>query len=427
MSNIRFWLWLTLKKGIGSSKITALLEHFESPEEIYGADEAEFLKVKGLSAKDVKVLADRSLRRVDAVAESCRKHGIRVLAFDSPYYPELLKNIYDPPYVLYAKCKERINLNDHMTMAVLGTRTSSPYGITMAEHIACDMAREGITVVTGMARGIDGAASVGALRGGGVPVAVLGNGLDICYPPEHKELMKQIIEHGMVLSEYPPGVRPYPWNFKPRNRIITGMSYGTVIVEAPQSSGAINSANWTAEQGRELFVVPGDVTRSTSQGSNRLLTEGAQPALSAEDVLCVYRDRFSDLLVQNRPAEEMLKTNFPSYNGWVGKSVTPQKDPIPFSKNEKVKSKKTTVQSTVDEALTPATPLPASEKPVPKPAVALTPQEEELLSLLSDAPKHIDALTEQGMSPGLLAATLTTLELKGMIRALPGKQYCLRK
>ncbi|MBR5236781.1 MAG: DNA-processing protein DprA [Clostridia bacterium] len=423
MSDIRFWLWLTLKKGIGSSKITALLEHFESPEEIYSADEAEFLKVEGLSGKDVRVLADRSMHRAEVVAESCRKHGIRVLTFDSPYYPALLKTIYDPPYVLYAKCKERINLNDHMTVAVLGTRTSSPYGITMAETIAFDMARQGITVVTGMARGIDGAASVGALRGGGVPVAVLGNGLDICYPPEHKELMKQIIEHGIVLSEYPPGERPFPWNFKPRNRIITGISYGTVIVEAPQSSGAINSANWTAEQGRELFVVPGDVNRSTSQGSNRLLTEGAQPALSAEDVLCAYQDRFSDLLQQNRPTEDALKTNFPAYNGWIGKSVTPEKDPIPFSKNEKAKNQKIEAQNlSIQAAKTVPVTQPSQEK-----TASLTQQEKDVLALLKETPTHIDALIEQGMSPGLLAATLTTLELKGMIRALPGKQYCLQK
>lgn len=410
MSEIQYWLWLTLKKGISSRKITALLEHFQSPGEIYSADEAEFAEIPGLTQADVAVLADRSLRSAGQVMETCRKKNIKIMTFDSPYYPRLLAEIYDPPYVLYARYKERIDLNMHMTLAIVGTRTCSGYGINMAERLGYDLAREGVTVISGMAKGIDGAANTGSLRAGGVTVAVLGNGVDICYPAMHKPLMEQIIEHGMVLSEYPPGSPPLASHFKPRNRIITGLSQGTIVVEAPVQSGAINSANWSLEQGRELFVVPGDVTRASAQGSNVLMTEGALPALSAEDVLGEYRGRFEALLANNRPPEKAVRPAIPTYSaGTAGKpagtrSVLPPRKPAAES-------------ATVPEAA-----------PAPKPvSVPLNPREAAVLSLLTEEPAHADQLAEQGMTAAELASALTTLELKGLIRALPGRRYCLRR
>ncbi len=419
MSEIQYWLWLTLKKGITSRKITALLEHFQSPGEIYSADEAEFAEVPGLTRADVSVLADRSLQPVRQVMEVCRKKNIKIMTFDSPYYPRLLAEIYDPPYVLYARYKERIDLNTHMTLAIVGTRTCSGYGINMAERLAYDLAREGVTVISGMAKGIDGAAGTGALRAGGVTVAVLGSGVDICYPAVHKTLMEQIIEHGMVLSEYPPGSPPLASHFKPRNRIITGLSQGTVVVEAPVQSGAINSANWSLEQGRELFVVPGDVTRTSAQGSNVLMTEGALPALCAEDVLGEYRGRFESLLAYNRPSEEAVRPAIPAYSavlterrapvGTAGRRAGTRSAPPPRkSASESAKASE------------------AAQAPKPV-SVPLSPRETAVLSLLTEEPAHADQLAEQGMTAAELASALTTLELKGLIRALPGRRYCLRR
>ncbi len=394
MSAIQYWLWLTLKKGITNSKITLLLERFGTPEAIYCADKEAFLKVDGLSPKDVSALCDKNLKKSYAVMETCKKKQIKILTFDSPYYPELLAKIYDPPYVLYARYKERINLNEHMTLAVVGTRECSDYGALMAGNIACGLAQGGVTVVSGMAAGIDGAANVGALRGGGVTIAVLGCGVDVCYPAFHKKLMENIINRGMVLSEYPPGTRPYPGNFKVRNRIITGLSHGTIIVEAPMRSGAINSANWTIEQNREVFVVPGDATRDTFQGSNKLMIDGATPVVCAEDVLSVFKERFAFLLEKNRPIIAMK--------------------PEPVIEETDLQKKEISKSSLFQK----------SQKTLPD---NLNEQERYIMERLSNEPVHIDQLVGEDASVSMLAVTLTMLELKGLIKALPGKHYCLKE
>ena len=396
MSDLQYWLWLTLKKGLKKHKITQVLEYFGTPEAVYIADRETLSEIPELSRAEISALCDKTLDKAGKVMAVCKKKGIKILTFDSPYYPELLAKIYDPPYVLYAKYKERINLNEHMTIAVVGTRKCSRYGAEMSEAIACDLAKEGVTVISGMAEGIDGAANGGALAGGGVTVAVLGCGVDRCYPPFHKKLMEAIINKGMVLSEYPPGTPPYPGNFKIRNRIITGLSYGTVIVEAPIRSGAINSANWTIEQNRELFVVPGDATRSTAKGSNKLLVDGAKPVLSAQDVLFEFKERFADYLEQNRP--EIFET--------TEKIEMELEDTIEKPKEaEKKRKEPQRPQVSLDN---------------------LNEKEQTVMKLLSEEAMHIDQLIEQGLSAGELSATLTMLEVKGYIKALPGKNYCLK-
>jgi len=257
-----------------------------------------------------------------------------------------------------------------------------------------------------MARGIDGAAATGALRAGGVTVAVLGNGLDICYPPEHAALMEHIIEHGMLLSEYPPGSPPLSKHFLPRNRIITGLSQGTVVVEAPARSGALNSANWTCDHGRELFVVPGDVTRPSAKGSNRLMVSGALPVLSAEDVLCVYQERFCGLLETNRPEESKTRKDIAPYPT----SKTPVKEKVKSFLPARKKAKEKTVTKQV---------------PPPLPDIPLSETEKAVYRLLSYEPVHIDTLAEHGFPAATLAATMTSLEIKGLVCALPGRQFCL--
>lgn len=397
MSELQYWLWLTLKKGLKNRKITAVLEYFGTPEAVYIADRETLSQVSDLSRGEIAALCDKSLDKAGKVMAACKKKGIKILTFDSPYYPEMLAKIYDPPYVLYAKYKERINLNEHITISVVGTRKCSPYGIGMSETIAHELAKEGVTVVSGMAEGIDGAANKGALSGGGMTVAVLGSGVDVCYPIMHKKLMQHIIDHGMVLSEYPPGTPPYPGNFKIRNRIITGLSYGTVIVEAPIRSGAVNSANWTLEQNRELFVVPGDATRGTAKGSNKLLLDGAKPVFSAEDVLVEFKERFAECLAQHRPDD----TEIPEE---IKLEIKEMKEEQPKAVAEK------------------------QEKPK-RPQISweqLNEKEQQVMKLLSEEAVHIDWLIEQGLSAGELSAVLTMLEVKGYILALPGKYYCLK-
>lgn len=380
MTEIRYWLWLTLKKGLSCRKITLLLEHFKTPKDIYCAEEAALLKIPGLEPKERKAVADKSLQKAEEVIGVCKKRNIKILTFDSPYYPRLLSTIYDPPYVLYARYRERIDLNEHATISVVGTRAASTYGKNAAVSLSKALAEQGMTVVSGMASGIDSAAANGALLGGGKTIAVLGCGVDRCYPAHNRKLMEKIIAQGMVLSEFPPGTPPYSSNFPVRNRIITGLSLGTIVVEAPKTSGALISAGMAAEQNREVFAVPGDITRNLSKGSNALLQDGAKPVLEAEDILCEFRELYGELMEKNLP-----------------KGLN-RADEASLEKN------KATIMAK---------------------HILLSESEKKVMKILSDKPTHIDRLAEQGIPPAELSAALTTLELKGMVKALPGKQYQL--
>ncbi len=369
VTDVRYWLWLTLKRELSHSVITRLLERFETPKDIF--DATDFSHIAELKPAERKALSDKSVANVGKVMGICQKKQIKVLTFDSPYYPELLKQIYDPPYVLYARCKERIDLNEHATIAVVGTRTASRYGKEVALSFAKELAQGGMTVISGMASGVDSAAAEGALSGGGKTVAILGCGVDRCYPAHNKRLMERIIDEGMVLSEYPPGTPPYSQNFPARNRIISGLSLGTLVVEAPKSSGALITANMAAEHNREVFAVPGDITRSTSKGSNRLIQDGVKPVLCGEDILCEFRERYGALLEDH--AQEIPE---------------PEQSTEPLEFNE---------------------------------------TESKVIGLLSEDPIHIDSLVEQGIPVSELMAALTNLELKGLVKTLPGKQYQLLK
>lgn len=414
MTDIKYWLWLTLKQGISGVKITALLERFSTPQNVYLADKASLAETVGLKEQDVLELTDKSMESVRAVITVCRHRNIKILTYDNPMYPQLLQNIYDPPYVLYVRCRERLDLNDYLTVAVLGTRRASRYGIETAERFSYVLAREGALIVTGMARGIDGAANSGALRAGAKTVAVLGSGVDICYPKEHKQLMQAIIDNGMVISEYPPGMPPLAQNFPVRNRIITGLSYGTLVIEAPQSSGALISADRALEQNREVFAVPADVTRKSAEGSNGLLSEGVKPVFNAEDVLCEFREMFGDLLERHVP-QPREGAEVPPYAA----SAVTEEATQPLSKEQtaaRPQRKKEKVKKTAEP------PAQTVKKSV---RVPLSERERAVMALLREEPQPIDDLLHEGLSMQELLAALTMLEMKGLVKALPGRQYSL--
>ena len=390
MSELKYWLWLSLKKELSVRTVTTLLDHFGTPEKVFYADSDMLLSISDLKPRERKAVLDKDLQKVYRVIEICKKKNIKILTFDSPYYPQLLASIYDPPYVLYARCRERIDLNDHATIAVVGTRKSTKYGNAVTNVLAKALAEGGMTVVSGMAEGIDACAAEGVLSAGGKTVAVLGCGVDICYPPGNKKLMKKIIDQGIVLSEFPPGTPPKSKNFPIRNRIISGLSLGTVVTEAPKRSGALITARLAGEQNREVFTVPADITRKKSMGSNALLQEGANPVLCAEDVLCEFHEQYGDLLEKHRR--------------------TPSAG---FTQEE--------MFGEVEEA-----PMPVPKKKEPPAHIALDDTERAVLKLLSDQPKHIDELAGQGMPLSKLTSALTMLEMKGLVRALPGKQYILQ-
>jgi len=264
-------------------KFRALLDHFGDLEEAWRADAHE-LRRAGLDQRALEnLLTTRTDISLDDEMEKIERQGVRVLIWDDPAYPPQLLNIYNPPPVLYVKGE--ILDEDQWAVAVVGTRGATVYGKEVTRQIGGDLARNRITVVSGLARGIDSEAHRAALDAGGRTIAVLGSGVDVIYPAESRRLAGIIAERGALVSEYALGTPPEASNFPPRNRIISGLSLGVVVVEAGERSGALITADFALEQGREVFAVPGNIFRKKSMGTNKLIQQGAKLVLSVEDIL----------------------------------------------------------------------------------------------------------------------------------------------
>jgi DNA processing protein len=274
---------LSRVRGIGPIRLRALQSHFDSFSTAWYAEPGALLAA-GLDQKSVtSLVAARKDFRPQEELEKLALGGIQVITWDEPGYPKLLKQIDDPPPVLYVR--GQLTDADTWAIGVVGTRHATVYGRQVAEALGTELAHNKITVVSGMARGIDACAHQAALNVGGRTVAVLGCGVDIVYPPEHHKLAHQIAEHGALVSDYPPGTLPDALNFPPRNRIISGMSLGVVVIEAGERSGALITSDFAAEQGREVFAVPGSIFNRASQGTNNLIQKGAKLITGVEDIL----------------------------------------------------------------------------------------------------------------------------------------------
>ncbi len=283
MAEVKYWVGFNIVRGIGPMRFRALLDHFGDLEKAWHADARE-LKKAGLDQRALENLTTgRSTISLDGEMEKIERQGAKVLTWDDPAYPPRLLNIYNPPPVLYVKGE--ILSEDQWAVAVVGTRRATVYGKEAARWIAGDLARNRVTIVSGLARGIDSEAHRAALDAGGRTIAVLGSGIDIIYPPESRRLAQAVVERGALVSEYAIGTPPEAGNFPPRNRIISGLSLGVVIVEAGERSGALITGDFALEQGREVFAVPGNIFRRKSMGTNKLIQQGAKPVLSVEDVL----------------------------------------------------------------------------------------------------------------------------------------------
>lgn len=299
--------------------------------------------------------------------------GIRVLRPGDGLYPGLLMNIYDPPAVLY--CKGGLKRSDMNAVAIVGARRCSLYGLQMAEKLAFDLAKKGVTIISGMARGIDSAAHRGAIRAGGRTIAVMGSGFNDIYPPEAGKIIPDICKNGAVLTEYDADMPPLKHNFPRRNRIISGMSKGVVVVEAARRSGAMITVEMALQQGREVFAVPGRADSCISQGTHHLIKTGAKLVITAEDVL-------EEICLE--PVENLTPDTGPLY---VPRDSCP------------VKSKE-----------------------------SLDKDEQEIMELLKDAPMHVDYILDQsGMGHGSLSKVLLQLEIKGLIKSSAGKRYVLNE
>jgi len=278
-----FWVGFNLVRGIGAVRLRGLLDFFGSLEVAWQAP-ADALHAAGLSPKIVEnLLKVRAENLAERAWEYTQRKNIRVMTWDDADYPARLLQIDQPPPVLYVRGE--LTAQDHFAVAIVGTRHVTGYGRQVTEELAACLAHNGISVVSGLARGVDGLAHETAIKSGGRTAAVLGCGVDIIYPPEHRGLAEKIEQQGAIISDYAPATKPDAANFPPRNRIISGLAMGVVVVEAGEESGALITATFAAEQGREVFAVPGNIHAPQSKGTNRLIRDGATPMLKPEDVL----------------------------------------------------------------------------------------------------------------------------------------------
>lgn len=283
MDSLAYWIGFNKVRGIGPARLRALIDAFGGVHAAWQAT-PEALREVGLDRRSIQSLIEsRSKLDLEAEVARVKKAGVHVLTWDDERYPARLKAISDPPPVLYYRGELRPE--DDFAVAVVGTRDISNYGRDAARTIAAGLAESGVTVVSGLARGVDCVAHRAALDVGGRTIGVLGSGIDIIYPWENRKLAQDLIERGALMSEYPLGTQPEASNFPPRNRIVSGLSRGVVVIEAGERSGALITARFAADQGRDVFAVPGSIFARNSQGVNRLIRDGATPVTSINDIL----------------------------------------------------------------------------------------------------------------------------------------------
>ncbi|MBQ3078125.1 MAG: DNA-processing protein DprA [Clostridia bacterium] len=404
-------LWLTSRLGAATVKTSALLECYGTAEALYHASPWEAAAKVGLGRAEAERLAQRDLSDIYRLADRLGSLGIGTLHPADPAYPPLLREIRTAPFTLFYKGDPHA-LDDRVVVAVVGTRSCTRYGAAVAEKLAGEMAGCGVVIVSGMADGIDTCANLGALKAQGKTVAVLGSGIDRPYPSHNGYLMEQIIESGgLVLSEYPPGSPIQRGNFPARNRIISGISHGVVVVEAPKKSGALITARLALEQNRDLFTVPGNITSYPSEGTNQLLKDScAKPVTETLDILEEYLDRLGASL-QALQARRDREQSLPDKPQEPSRPAPPARPAAP-------------------PPARPAAP-PPSAPPSAAPSreqmqreLNLSADEAALLALIGPSPMSADALIkESGIPVGKTMAALTMLEAKGYLRSLPGARF----
>ena len=289
MAALKYWLWLSQLPRVNNQMKLALLNHFNGElDSLYHADRAEYMLVEGMTRSAAEALENKDLGGADKILGDCDRLGLQIMTIQDSAYPYRLRNIYNPPIVLYARGRKIPQMDDEVAIAMVGSRRVSAYGMEMGEKLAYRLASQGAVIVSGLAAGGDACAHRGALRAGGFTVAVIGGGHDIVYPKENRLLYEDIAVKGLILSEYPPGTEHRGGHFPVRNRIISGLCLATVVIEAPLASGTLITANHALEQGRDVFAIPGHMDDSHCAGSNRLLRDGAGVITDVWDILNHY-------------------------------------------------------------------------------------------------------------------------------------------
>lgn len=393
----REWLALALVPGVGTTLFVRLLARFRTAGAVLKASEAALADVVGPKLA-ARIRSYKDVVDVAAQERLLEQYEATLVTMDDPAYPRALAEIYDPPLVVFTRGALR-QQHDY-AVAIVGTRTPSAYGYRIAQKLGRELAARGITVVSGLASGTDTAAHQGALEVGGQTIAVLGCGVDVVYPAENAGLMHEIVQHGCVLSSFFMGVKPSKGHFPFRNRIISGLSLGTIVVEAPPGSGALITARFAVEQGREVFAVPGQIGDRNSMGPHSLLREGAKLVETVEDILTEL-DLPAELRVAPRPAPVAAR---------------------PVAVPDEAPSPRTTAKRGV-EAMAPPAPRPT---PAP-PQMPLGEVERDVLASLAPTGSFVDEIALACRIPVSEAlSTLTMLELKGLAKQFSGKRFAPR-
>jgi len=404
------WIWFAHRPKVSDKMKMELLRAFGSAEEVYAADSDAFSHISDLSRESMNSLLDKSLAGGEKILSDARRAGISVVTIGEDAYPTRLKHIPDPPAVLYYKG----NLPDFDSVpmvGVVGTRKASAYGLNTAKRMGYQIAKCGGTVVSGLADGIDAMAMNGALNGSGPVIGVLGCGADIVYPAKNRFLFEETARYGCILSEFAPGTPPQRYNFPRRNRIISGICAGVLVVEAPEKSGALITANLALEQGRDVFCVPGNIDLPSFVGSNHLIRDGAIPVSCGWDVMSEYTAQFPDKI--RKDMSELSSLERPS----VGAKVAQKREVPKKIKDKNEKSNKKVVDKKVDTAYSDV------NKDLPK----LSSDEQKIVSALTEGERLVDdVIAEVGLSAGKVSVALTMLTVKGVIKRLPGNRIGLK-
>ena len=395
MAEIQYLLWLSTCPGLSPRSQVTLLRYFGSAERVYcgrGPDYEPF----SLSGRAKAALGDKSLDRVQRILERCDRLGLFLLTCQDSTYPERLLQLEDYPLVLYGRGRP-VRFDEEAAIAVVGARACTPYGVKMAGRFGFGLARAGALVVSGLAQGIDAAALKGALQGGGAPVSVLAGGVDVVYPRQNEWLYQDVAAQGTLLSENPPGTGIEGWRFPVRNRILSGLTLGTLVVEAGERSGALITARNALDQGREVYAIPGPVDGPMSVGANRLISRGeARLVYGAWDILWEYESRFAHKL---------------RHPGLI-------------------------TQETVDQRLAAVPTPPPEPKPEPKAAAGELPvlprtqleqmgeEQREIFALLAEKALTADDLVGETEIPARRVNTaLTLMQTMGYLKELPGRRF----
>ncbi len=302
MAALNYWLWLTTRKGVGQRGVLRVLEYFGTPERVYFAQQEDLEMIPGLAPQAIRGLLDKNMEESEAILGRCDRLGVQIMTIQDADYPERLRQLSDPPAVLYILGR-RIRFDEEAAIGVVGSRKPSAYGQQVAPRLGLELARCGALLVSGIAQGIDSLALRGALKGGGSVVSVLAGGVDVPYPKENRFLYQDVAAVGALISEYPPGTPHRAEQFPIRNRLISGLSLGVVAVECARFSGTMRTIDHALDQNRDVFAVPGNIDAPMSQGPNWLIQQGARPVTCGEDILADYWDQFPQKLVHAKALE----------------------------------------------------------------------------------------------------------------------------